>query len=76
MIIWTRWGILAFLFVGVGVGLGFLLANLTGLVRPAGSINGVFVGIGHNPAATSVRSRISSRRAGQSPFASTGVIGK
>jgi hypothetical protein len=46
MIIWTRWGILAFLFVGVGVGLGFLLATLTGLVRPAGSINGVFVGIG------------------------------
>jgi hypothetical protein len=24
MIIWQRWGILAFLFVGVGVGLGFL----------------------------------------------------
>lgn len=46
MIIWTRWGILAFLFVGVGVGLGFLLANLTGMVRPSGPINGVFVGVG------------------------------
>ncbi len=46
MIIWTRWGILAFLFVGVGVGLGFLLAAATGLVRESGPVNGVFVGIG------------------------------
>jgi hypothetical protein len=46
MIIWSRWGILAFLFVGLGVALGFLLATITGLVEDSGPVNGVFVGIG------------------------------
>ncbi|WP_395639893.1 hypothetical protein [Pseudolysinimonas sp.] len=46
MIFWSRWGILAFLFLGVGVGLGFLLAGLTGLGEESGPVNGVFVGIG------------------------------
>lgn len=46
MIIWSRWGFFGFLFVGVGVALGFLLATLTGLVEDAGPVNGVFVGIG------------------------------
>ena len=46
MIIWSRWGILAFLFIGVGVGLGFLLAAALGMVEDSGPVNGVFVGIG------------------------------
>ncbi len=46
MIIWSRWGILVFLFVGLGVLLGFSLASITGLAVASGPINGVFVGIG------------------------------
>ena len=46
MIIWSRWGILAFLFIGVGVGLGFLLAAILGFVEDSGPVNGVFVGVG------------------------------
>lgn len=46
MIIWSRWGILAFLFIGLGVGLGFLLATILGFVEDSGPVNGVFVGIG------------------------------
>lgn len=46
MIIWSRWGILVLLFVGAGVGLGFLLAGVTGLVERSGPVNGVFVGVG------------------------------
>jgi hypothetical protein len=46
MIIWSRWGILAFLFIGIGVGLGFLLAASLGMVEDSGPVNGVFVGIG------------------------------
>jgi len=47
MIIWTRWGILAFLFVGLGVALGFILYELFGPtdVRNS-SLTGVFVGLG------------------------------
>ena len=51
MIIWSRWGIVVLLFVGLGVGLGFLLANLTGMVQPSGPVNGIFVGIGLSLAA-------------------------
>ncbi len=46
MIIWSRWGILAFLFVGVGVSIGFLLASVFGAARREGPITGVFIGIG------------------------------
>lgn len=46
MIIWSRWGILAFLFIGVGVGLGFLLKAIVGLGSATGAVSGVFVGIG------------------------------
>ncbi|AXH34280.1 hypothetical protein DVJ78_01550 [Humibacter sp. BT305] len=47
MIIWTRWGILAFLFVGLGVGLGFLLKAAVGLGRVTEpSVSGIFVGLG------------------------------
>ncbi len=46
MIIWTRWGIFAFLFFGLGVGLGFLLKSLLGFGAATGHVTGVFVGIG------------------------------
>lgn len=46
MIIWTRWGILAFLFFGIGVGLGFALKAVVGLGASSGAVDGVFVGIG------------------------------
>ena len=47
MIIWTRWGIFAFLFVGLGVGLGFLLKAVAGLGRVTEpSVSGIFVGLG------------------------------
>lgn len=46
MIIWTRWGILAFLFIGIGVGLGFLLKSLFGFGSVTGPATGVFVGLG------------------------------
>jgi len=46
MIIWSRWGFLAFLFIGLGVGAGFLLAAAFGVVEDSGPVNGVFVGVG------------------------------
>lgn len=46
MIIWTRWGILALLVAGLGVGAGFLLKLLVGLGAATGEVSGVFVGIG------------------------------
>lgn len=46
MIIWSRWGIIAFLFIGLGIGLGFLLKAAVGLGGETGSVSGVFVGIG------------------------------
>ena len=46
VIIWTRWGILAFLFIGLGVGLGFGLKALLGFGASTGAVSGVFVGIG------------------------------
>jgi hypothetical protein len=46
MIIWSRWGIVVLLFVGLGVLLGFGLAAAFGLVQDSGAQNGVFVGIG------------------------------
>jgi hypothetical protein len=51
MIIWSRWGILALPFVGLGIGLGFLLKAVLLPGTPSSgpgtsSSNGVFVGIG------------------------------
>ncbi|WBU39189.1 hypothetical protein [Homoserinibacter sp. YIM 151385] len=51
MIIWSRWGILVLLFVGLGVLLGFLLANVVAAASgttaaESGPGVGVFVGIG------------------------------
>lgn len=46
MIIWSRWGIVVLLFIGLGVLLGFTLAGVTGLAESSGPVNGVFVGIG------------------------------
>lgn len=46
MIIWTRWGILAFFFIGIGVGLGFLLKGILGFGSATGPVTGVFVGFG------------------------------
>jgi len=46
MIIWSRWGILAFLFIGLGVGLGFVIASIFGLAKQSGPIVPVFIGIG------------------------------
>ena len=46
MIIWQRWGILAILFVGAGVGLGFLLKALFGVRENSGAPVGVFIGVG------------------------------
>jgi hypothetical protein len=46
MIIWSRWGIVVLLFAGLGVGLGFAIAAVVGVVERSGPVNGVFVGIG------------------------------
>ena len=46
MIIWSRWGIVVLLFVGLGVLLGFALATIFGLVEASGPQNGVFIGVG------------------------------
>lgn len=46
MIIWSRWGIVVLLFVGLGVALGFGIGAALGLIQPSGPVNGVFVGIG------------------------------
>ena len=46
MIIWSRWGIVAFLFIGLRIGLGFLLKAAFGLGSQTGSISGIFVGVG------------------------------
>ncbi|MFT4028654.1 MAG: hypothetical protein QM675_02160 [Protaetiibacter sp.] len=46
MIIWSRWGFLAFLFIGVGVGLGYLIKSIAGVQTNSGPTAGVFVGVG------------------------------
>lgn len=46
MIIWSRWGIVVLLFVGLGVLLGFILSTILGMVEKSGPRNGVFIGIG------------------------------
>lgn len=43
MVIWSRWGILAFFFIALGVGIGFGLGSLAGYEDKGG---GIFVGIG------------------------------
>ncbi|QAY59255.1 hypothetical protein ET475_04120 [Microbacterium protaetiae] len=47
MIIWTRWGFFAVIFIGVGVGLGFALKAAFGLGGlDESAVNGIFVGVG------------------------------
>ena len=47
MIIWTRWGIVAFLFAGLSVGLGFLVESIFAPGAPSGSKASVaFLGVG------------------------------
>jgi hypothetical protein len=46
MIIWSRWGIVVLLFIGLGIGLGFAIGGATGLIERSGPVNGVFIGIG------------------------------
>src|SRR5689334_21582935 len=46
MIIWSRWGIVVLLFVGLGVLLGFTLASVLGRAEKSGPSNGVWVGFG------------------------------
>lgn len=46
ILIWQRWGILVFLFVPLGIGLGFLLKAIVGVQPNSGAPVGVFVGLG------------------------------
>ncbi|CAN5218190.1 hypothetical protein BH11ACT3_BH11ACT3_25840 [soil metagenome] len=46
MIIWSRWGIFVMAFVGIGIGLGFILKAIVGVKANGGAPVGVFVGIG------------------------------
>jgi hypothetical protein len=46
MVIWSRWGILVFLFIGLGVLLGYAVGGALGMIQPSGPSSGVFVGIG------------------------------
>ena len=46
MIIWSRWGIIVLLFLGLGVGLGYAIGAVLGLVEGSGPVNGIFVGVG------------------------------
>ena len=46
MIIWSRWGIVVLLFVGLGVALGFLLMAALGIRENSGAVPGIFIGIG------------------------------
>lgn len=46
MIIWSRWGILVMLFVGLGVGLGFIINRLAGVPHDTGPTVGLYIGLG------------------------------
>src|SRR5688572_28967718 len=46
IIIWQRWGILAVLFLPLGVGIGFLLSAVVGIPATSGSLVGAFIGVG------------------------------
>jgi hypothetical protein len=46
MIIWSRWGILVMLFVGLGVGLGFIIKTLAGVEAKSGPTVGLYIGLG------------------------------
>ena len=46
MIIWSRWGILVMLFVGLGVGLGFIIKTLAGVQADSGPTVGLYIGLG------------------------------
>jgi hypothetical protein len=47
VIIWSRWGILVFPFIGVGVGLAFLLMTLVGSQSDSGPTAAMFMGAGY-----------------------------
>ena len=47
MIIWSRWGIVVLLFLGLGLGLGWALGWSIWLLQPSEPVNGIlFMGIG------------------------------
>jgi hypothetical protein len=46
MIIWSRWGVLVFPFIGIGGGLGFLLQTMAGSSADSGPSVSMFVGAG------------------------------
>jgi len=47
MIIWSRWGIVVLLFLGLGIGLGWALGWSIWLLQPSEPVNGIlFMGIG------------------------------
>ncbi|MGE3191875.1 MAG: hypothetical protein AB7K08_00225 [Microbacteriaceae bacterium] len=46
MIIWSRWGILVMLFVGLGVGLGFIIKTVAGVQADSGPTVGLYIGLG------------------------------
>lgn len=46
MIIWSRWGILVMLFVGLGVGLGFIIKTIAGVDADSGPTVGLYIGLG------------------------------
>lgn len=46
ILIWQRWGILAILFVPLGLGIGFLLKTILGVESDSKGPDGMFIGIG------------------------------
>ena len=51
MIIWSRWGIVAFLFALLGFVLGFVIAAALGRAAPTGLLAWGYIGVGLLPAA-------------------------
>ncbi|CAN5346887.1 hypothetical protein BH09ACT4_BH09ACT4_06930 [soil metagenome] len=46
ILIWQRWGILAILFVPIGIAIGFLLKAILGVPNSPGNAVGALVGVG------------------------------